>query len=142
MQRQQLKDCLDNGVDGLIVGAISTDGLEDLVKAAADLDIPVIDMVNGMSSSNISARVAVDFRDMGYQAGAYLRKLHQDNDQSVRVAWFPGPQGAAWVDAGDEGFKSAIAGSSIEVISTSKGVISDREARRENIGGEVLCEVA
>ena len=30
----------------------------------------------------------------------------------------------------------------VSIISTSKGVISDREARRENIGGEVLCEVA
>jgi small subunit ribosomal protein S8 len=29
----------------------------------------------------------------------------------------------------------------IYVLSTSKGVISDREARRENIGGEILCKV-
>jgi small subunit ribosomal protein S8 len=30
----------------------------------------------------------------------------------------------------------------ITIISSSKGVISDREARREKIGGEILCEVA
>jgi small subunit ribosomal protein S8 len=30
----------------------------------------------------------------------------------------------------------------IRIISTSKGVISDREARRDNVGGEVICEVA
>jgi small subunit ribosomal protein S8 len=29
----------------------------------------------------------------------------------------------------------------ISVISTSTGVISDREARQKNIGGEVLCQV-
>jgi len=121
VQRQQLEDCLAKDADGLIVGAISKDGLEGLVKTAADRDIPVIDMINGMSSSNISARVAVDFWDMGYQAGAYLRKLHQNSDQSKRVAWFPGPEGAAWVAAGDAGFKSAIKDSSIEIISTSMG---------------------
>jgi small subunit ribosomal protein S8 len=27
------------------------------------------------------------------------------------------------------------------IISTSRGVISDREARQRNLGGEVLCEV-
>ena len=121
VQRQQLEDCLENETDGLIIGAISNDGLEDLVKAAAERDIPVIDMVNGMSSSHISARVAVDFRDMGYQTGAYLRELHQNGDQPVRVAWFPGPEGAAWVAAADAGFKRAIKDSSIEIISTHMG---------------------
>jgi small subunit ribosomal protein S8 len=32
-------------------------------------------------------------------------------------------------------------GMGITIISTSGGVISDREARQKNIGGEVLCEV-
>lgn len=32
-------------------------------------------------------------------------------------------------------------GLGISVISTSNGVISDREARQKNIGGEVLCQV-
>jgi small subunit ribosomal protein S8 len=32
-------------------------------------------------------------------------------------------------------------GLGITVISTSGGVISDREARQKNMGGEVLCEV-
>ncbi len=38
--------------------------------------------------------------------------------------------------------KPVLGGMGIRIISTSKGVISDREARRENVGGEVLCEVA
>ncbi|GAA4433364.1 30S ribosomal protein S8 [Bremerella cremea] len=32
-------------------------------------------------------------------------------------------------------------GMGISVISTSSGVISDREARQKKIGGEILCEV-
>ena len=32
-------------------------------------------------------------------------------------------------------------GLGISVISTSRGVLSDREARQKNLGGEVLCEL-
>jgi small subunit ribosomal protein S8 len=32
-------------------------------------------------------------------------------------------------------------GLGIAIISTSRGVMSDRECRRQNIGGEILCEV-
>jgi len=38
--------------------------------------------------------------------------------------------------------KPVLGGLGISIIRTSKGVISDREARRDNVGGEVLCEVA
>ena len=34
-----------------------------------------------------------------------------------------------------------INGLGIAILSTSKGVISDKEARKENVGGEVLCYV-
>ncbi len=32
-------------------------------------------------------------------------------------------------------------GIGVSIVSTSEGVFTDREARRRNIGGEVLCEV-
>lgn len=32
-------------------------------------------------------------------------------------------------------------GLGVAVLSTSKGVMTDREARRQKVGGEVLCEV-
>ena len=38
--------------------------------------------------------------------------------------------------------KPILGGLGISIISSSKGVISDREARRENVGGEVLCVVS
>jgi small subunit ribosomal protein S8 len=34
-----------------------------------------------------------------------------------------------------------LQGMGIRIISTSSGVVSDREARQKNLGGEVLCEV-
>jgi small subunit ribosomal protein S8 len=37
--------------------------------------------------------------------------------------------------------KPVLDGMGISVISTSRGVVSDREARSRNLGGEVLCEI-
>jgi small subunit ribosomal protein S8 len=40
-----------------------------------------------------------------------------------------------------DGLRPVLNGLGISIISTSRGVISDREARQRNLGGEVLCEV-
>jgi small subunit ribosomal protein S8 len=37
--------------------------------------------------------------------------------------------------------RPVLNGLGISIISTSRGVISDREARQRHLGGEVLCEV-
>ena len=43
--------------------------------------------------------------------------------------------------AGSADLPRVLNGLGIAVLSTSKGVMSDKEARKENIGGEVLCYV-
>jgi small subunit ribosomal protein S8 len=37
--------------------------------------------------------------------------------------------------------RSVRSGLGITILTTSKGVMSSKEARRHNVGGEVLCEV-
>ena len=37
--------------------------------------------------------------------------------------------------------RPVLQGLGISVVSTSRGVVSDREARQRNLGGEVLCEI-
>jgi small subunit ribosomal protein S8 len=37
--------------------------------------------------------------------------------------------------------KPVLHGMGIQILSTSRGIVSDREARQRNLGGEVLCEV-
>jgi len=34
-----------------------------------------------------------------------------------------------------------MSGLGVAILTTSRGIITDREARRQNVGGEVLCEV-
>lgn len=43
--------------------------------------------------------------------------------------------------AGSKELPRVLNGLGIAILSTSKGVISDKEAREQNIGGEVLCYV-
>ena len=45
------------------------------------------------------------------------------------------------VYSGAAAMRPVLGGLGICVISTSRGVISDREARQRKLGGEVLCEV-
>lgn len=126
VQRKQVEACLEKGIngtgiDGLILSAISAEALNDLVKAAHSRGIPVLDLVNGINSPDITARVAVDYYDTGFLTGEYLKQLNTADQGEVRVAWFPGPEGAGWVAAGDKGFIAALAGSHIKIIATKTG---------------------
>ena len=121
VQRKQIEESLKAKPDGLIIGAISLDGLNDIIKKAHGQGIPVLDLINGISSPLISARAAVSFWDMGHQAGTYLRRMQEKNGKPFKIAWFPGPDGAGWVAAGDAGFRKAIAGGAIEIVDTQYG---------------------
>ena len=37
--------------------------------------------------------------------------------------------------------RPVLGGQGIAIVSTPQGILSDRECRRKNVGGEVLCEV-
>jgi small subunit ribosomal protein S8 len=45
------------------------------------------------------------------------------------------------VYSGAQDLRPILNGLGISIVSTSSGVLSDREARQRNVGGEVLCEI-
>jgi protein TorT len=117
IQQSQIAECVaQNKADALIIGAISADGLSSLVADYSAKGIPVIDLINGINSDKITARVAADFYDMGLATGKYLVALQSGTPTTAKVAWFPGPAGAGWVGAGDKGFQAALKGSSLTVL--------------------------
>ena len=120
-QISQIEDCIARGADAVVIGAISFDGLNNLVAEIRGSGVPVIDVINGMSSPDLSAKSLVSFGEMGYKAGEYIAKAHPEGSGKVKVAWFPGPPGAGWVEAGNRGFQEAVAGSDIEVVETKYG---------------------
>ncbi|MCB1416406.1 MAG: TMAO reductase system periplasmic protein TorT [Nitratireductor sp.] len=120
-QISQIEDCVSAGANAVIIGAISFDGLNNLVSEIRAKDIPVIDVINGMSSDKLSAKSLVSFGEMGAKAGAYLAELHPGGSEAVKAAWFPGPAGAGWVEAGNKGFTGAIEGSAVNLVETKYG---------------------
>ena len=104
-QISQIEDCVAGGADAVIIGAISLDGLNNLVNELARQDVPVIDVINGISSENVTAKSLVSFRTMGASAGKYLAEKHPAGSEVVQVGWFPGPAGAGWVEAAHASWK-------------------------------------
>jgi len=45
------------------------------------------------------------------------------------------------VYAGAHDLHPVLRGMGIQILSTPKGILSDRTARRDNVGGEILCKV-
>ena len=120
-QISQIEDCVSAGADAVVIGAISFDGLNNLVKEIRDRGIPVIDVINGMSSPDLSAKSLVSFGEMGAKAGEYLAQNHPSGSDAVKVAWFPGPPGAGWVEAGNAGFVGAVENSAVDLVETKYG---------------------
>lgn len=120
-QIAQVEDCVANGAQAVILGAISEDGLNNLIKEVASQGIPVIDFMNGVTSKDIAAKSLVSFGEMGAGAGRYIAEKHAAGTGKVKVAWFPGPAGAGWVEAGSAGFVEALKGSDVELADTRYG---------------------
>ncbi|MBU1619252.1 MAG: TMAO reductase system periplasmic protein TorT [Gammaproteobacteria bacterium] len=113
-QRQQLLDCVSNKADALIISAISSEGLNDLILQLKEAGIPVIDLINGINSDAISARSSVSFADMASQSMLYL--LQHSQQRTIDLAWFPGPAQAAWVQDAERGLKQRVQGSEVTLL--------------------------
>lgn len=121
IQRKQIQECMSTDADALIIGGINANGLSDLIEKYTNQGKVVIDMINGINSSKLTARSGVDFWDMGHLTASYIREIEKDSKEPKQVAWFPGPEGAGWVSQGDKGFRKGLQGSSIEIITSAKG---------------------
>ena len=86
-QLSQMDNCIAQKFDGIILGAISADGVGPLVKKATDAGIPVIDFVNGINDPSVSAHALVSFYDLAYTTGKYL--VEQSKDKPLVVGSSP-----------------------------------------------------
>ena len=94
-QISQIEDCVASGAQAVVIGAISFDGLNNLVSEIRKKNIPVIDVIDGISSPDVSAKSLVSFYTMGSSAGEYLAKKHPAGSEEVEVGWFPERQARA-----------------------------------------------
>lgn len=119
-QNEQLKGCAASEFDAVILGTVSYDGLTAEVERIARLK-PVIAAVNDIDDSGITAKASVSWTEMGAAAGRFLAARHPKGSAPIRVAWFPGPQGAGWVRFVEAGFRAALADSSAQIVAIRFG---------------------
>lgn len=117
-QIQQIEDCSKNA-DAVVVGAISQDGLNSTIDQLAAQGKPVIDAVNGVTSQKVTARSLVSFQELAVMAAKWVNE--DSKGKPVKVAWFPGPSGAGWSEAGNTGFQSTLKGSKVQIVDTKFG---------------------
>ncbi|WP_422002672.1 TMAO reductase system periplasmic protein TorT [Roseovarius mucosus] len=119
-QIEQITNCVAQGADALVVGTVSFEGLTPTVQALSE-QVPVIATVNDIADPGIAAKAAVSWYDMGAITGHFIAERHPKGSAPVRLAWFPGPQGAGWVSFVEAGFRDAIADSAAEIVLTKYG---------------------
>lgn len=120
-QISQIEDCVSSGAKALILGAISSDGLNNLIGQIKKQGVVVVDMINGVSSPEIDAKAIVSWKDVGHTLGEYLASQHPAGSDTVKLGWFPGPAGAGFVEDATVGLKEGIKGSAIEIVEVRYG---------------------
>src|SRR5438046_4684792 len=98
-QVSQIEDCVAQGANAVIIGAISETGLNKLIDEITGKGIPVIDVINGINSPKLAAKSLVSFAQMGYQAGEELVKKHTKGSKQEKGALVPGSYGVGWAGA-------------------------------------------
>ena len=108
-----------------------------------------------LSHSNFKEGVAKVLRSEGYledvkvvqdEKRKELRALHlylkYDSDgQSVISEIKRVSKPGCRIFSGVDSLKRIMDGLGVQVLSTSKGIMSDRQARKERVGGELICKV-
>jgi small subunit ribosomal protein S8 len=103
-------------------------------------------------ASKLKVRIAQVLRDEGYIRDYRVEPRKPQSDLVLDLKY--GPDGELVIRAiqrvskpgcrvysGAAKLPRVLRGQGIYVLSTPKGVLSDRAARRENLGGEILCQV-
>ena len=144
-----------------------TDPVADMltrIRNASNVERPFVDMPATKLKVAI-AKVLVDEGFVsGYRTGKYAegdsgKEFTESNDLgeahvTLQVFLKYGPDGERVIRKIDryskpgrrvyQGYKDVkrvLDGLGIAILSTSKGVMSDRSAKREKVGGEILCTV-
>ena len=105
-----------------------------------------------MPSSKLKVAIANVLKDEGYVDGVAVRELEGKAVLEVELKYYAGrpvieriervsKPGLRIYKACDD-IPRVMNGLGVAIVSTPKGVMTDRKARASNVGGEVLCIVA
>jgi small subunit ribosomal protein S8 len=105
-----------------------------------------------MPASKSKEAVASVLKDEGYVAGFVVSGEGAEKELTVELKYFDGVPVIERIERasrpglriyrGKEELPKVLGGLGVAIVSTSAGVMSDRQAREKGIGGEVLCVVS
>ena len=130
-----------------------TDPIADMLTRVRNANIAKHDDVM-MPSSKLKEALAKVLKDEGYihdyktidrtdRPGKYLAidmKYSPDRERTISGIKRVSKPGLRVYKKSDE-IPRVLGGLGVAVVSTSQGLMTDREARRRHVGGEVLCYV-
>jgi len=128
-----------------------TDPVADMLTRIRNAQVAKHDSVT-MPASNMKKSIAkllqeegyiksYEFIDDGLQGNIKITLKYLDKKQPVIVGLKRISKPGLRVYASCEDLPKVLGGLGIAIISTSKGIMTDKAARKENLGGEVLCYV-
>lgn len=120
-QISQIENCVSQGVDAIIISAISFTGLDGLVEEIDAQGIPIIDLGNGINTKVVKAHSLGSYYAIGKAVGEYLSAKHPKGSEPSKILWLPGPPGAGWSESANKGFTGALSNSSVEILDTKYG---------------------
>ena len=107
------------------------------------VDVPISKVKRGVADVLKREGYIWDWKEVETEPVAHLRlelKYGPNGEQLIRtIRRISKPGRRVFSRAKD--LRPILNGLGISVISTSHGVVSDREARQRNLGGEVICQV-
>ncbi len=105
-----------------------------------------------MPASKAKEAVAAVLKEEGYITGFSVEGDGASKALSVELKYFEGvpviesiqraSRPGLRIYRGTEGLPKVLGGLGVAIVSTSAGVMSDRQAREKGIGGEVICIVS
>lgn len=105
-----------------------------------------------MPASKIKAAIAKVLKDEGYIEDFALRNADGKSELDIALKYYAGrpvierieriSKPGLRVYKGKDDLPRVMNGLGVAIVSTPKGVMTDRKARASNVGGEVLCIVA
>lgn len=128
VQLEQFDRCVAEGADAFVVASINTYDLCSAAKVQLQAGRPVIDLINRLDCTGLSAHSRVDFADMTRATLDYLVRV--SGGRPIRVGWLPGPADAGWVQDAERGLREALAGKAITLAHGGYGPVDrSRQAK-------------
>ncbi len=128
-----------------------SDPISDMLTRIRNAQMVRKTMVN-VPSSKLKAAIAQVLKDEGYIDGFAVRENSGKPQLEISLKYYAGQPVIERIERvsrpglriykGRDDLPKVMNGLGVAIVSTSRGVMTDRKARANGVGGEVLCIVA